>query len=114
MTTSRLRVTREEKLQAATKYASTWEYRLGSIRGGFSMTQVVGHEKWRPPWAAGGKPNSAVDDAPAEGTGEDATRESGESTYWKKKYEDLVGLVSKRNRQEEDFEEKIVSSLRDT
>jgi len=113
MTTSRLRVTREEKMKGATKYASTWEYRLGSVRGVFSMTQVVGHEKWRPPWAGGGNIGTGDDDALPENGAEAPAGDGRGPSYWKKKYEDLVGLVSKRNKQQEEFKEKVVSSLRD-
>jgi hypothetical protein len=106
MTTSRMRVAREETMREATKYSSTWEYRLGSVRGGFSMTQVVGHEKWRPAWAAGIA--GEVEEAASDGG-----REEGEgAAYWKKKYEDLAGTLRKQERQQDELKERIVSSLR--
>ena len=96
MTTSKPRIRRREESDH-TKYLCDWEYRLGSIRGTYSMTQEVKHDRWH-------KPLSENQGDAASGVGEE---------YWHRRCRDLLVELKKKDDEIRDIRGKVLSSLKE-
>lgn len=118
MTTTRLRLSRLERLAEGVLYACSWEYRLGALKGAFSMTQVVSYELYRPPGYGGAKTEEAGSSAREEGAGgaTTATAAAGQDVegakYWQKKYEELAGILKNKDQQILDLEQGVFTTLK--
>jgi hypothetical protein len=100
MTTSRLKITRVSEGEESTKYRCDWEYRLGNIRGNYSMAQSVRHDRWKktaPPPQAENESNNTEFGA----------------EYWQKKYESLFDQLKQKEQQLGDMKRTMVECLRD-
>ncbi|OLN92181.1 ARS-binding protein 2 [Colletotrichum chlorophyti] len=99
MTTSKLRIKREEEHSDRATYTCSWEFRLGSIRGHYNMVQTVMYDRWR-------KPQEDV-----KPTGK---REDDEESVWEKKYRDLLALSEKRDKELQALRAGITATMNRT
>lgn len=103
MTTSRLRLARLQQLDTGTLYTCTWEYRLGALRGTFSMTHEVSYDLYRPE----NRRAAAGDGLEGGEEGEEEAR------YWQKKYEELAKLMRRKDQQILELKRSVVSTLKE-
>ncbi|SPO03939.1 uncharacterized protein DNG_06622 [Cephalotrichum gorgonifer] len=101
MTTSRMRLKRLQDLGTGRRYTCSWDYRLGAVKGSFSMTQDVSYDLFRP------------GDVGTNGGSTKEEAEEGSSRYWKQKYEDLSRHVQKSDRHLLTLKTDVVASLKD-
>ena len=104
MTTTRMRLARLERLERGTLYTCSWEYRLGPLRGTFSMTQEVSYDLFRP----GQDGKKGEEEEEEEGMG----GENEGARYWQKKYKDLSEVVRMKDEQITDLKRSVVGTLR--
>ncbi|KAJ0317945.1 hypothetical protein COL5a_010929 [Colletotrichum fioriniae] len=100
MTTSKLRVKREEEYEDRATYSCSWEFRLGTIRGNYNMVQTVMYNRWRRPEEKLEKPNM-------KGTG-------GAESEWERKYRDLLALSEKRDKEIQAMRAGLTAKLNET
>ncbi|OHE99208.1 ARS binding protein 2 [Colletotrichum orchidophilum] len=100
MTTSKLRVKREEEYEDRATYNCSWEFRLGTIRGNYNMVQTVMYSRWQKPEEKPEKPNM-------KGT-------SGAESEWERKYRDLLALSEKRDKEIQAMRAGLTAKLNET
>ncbi|KZL77464.1 ARS binding protein 2 [Colletotrichum tofieldiae] len=100
MTTSKLRIKREEEREDRATYSCSWQFRLGSIRGNYNMVHTVMYNRWRRPEEKEEKPNM-------KGTAE-------AESEWEKKYRDLLALSEKRDKEIQALRAGITAKLNQT
>lgn len=100
MSTSKLRVKREEEFEDRATYSCSWQFRLGNIRGNYNMVQTVMYERWRKPEE---KPEKPMMKGTIDGESE-----------WEKKYRELLRFSEKRDRELQDLRAGIAAKLNET
>ncbi|KAJ0168133.1 ARS-binding protein 2 [Colletotrichum tanaceti] len=100
MSTSKLRIKREEEHGDRATYSCSWQFRLGTIRGNYNMVQTVMYDRWKRPEEKTEKPNMR-------GTAE-------AESEWEKKYRDLLALSEKRDKEIQALRAGITSKLNQT
>ncbi|KAK1594997.1 ARS binding protein 2 [Colletotrichum navitas] len=100
MSTRKLRCKREEELEDRATYSCSWQFRLGSIRGNYTMCHTIEYDRWRRPEEMAEKPNM-------KGTAE-------AESEWEKKYRDLLALSEKRGKEIQSLRAGITAQLNKT
>ena len=127
--TTNLRCKRVEEGPNYTRYACTWELRLGFRRGAYTMTETVPHHYWMKQPSDGGAnaaraAAAAARDKDAEADDDDASHDnsddggdedgpSGSGALWQKKYRELLAVVEKKDRQMADFKKHLLDTLKE-
>lgn len=81
------------------QYSFNWEYRFGSFKGAFNLSQHVPRTMWTRPLP--------------EGAGEEEEAEELSAADWQRRYMELKGEMVKRNRELAELRGKVISSLRE-
>lgn len=119
MPSGSLRVTRVEQLPDRNSYSCEWELRFGDIRGTYTMQETVLHQTWEgrgrqhQQQYQGGKDDGSAT-AGAEDGINSAVEEAGNAEYWQKKYQDVAGLLKKKDEELTRLRGKVMEALRDS
>ncbi|EFQ29979.1 ARS binding protein 2 [Colletotrichum graminicola M1.001] len=97
---SRLQCKREEELEDRTTYSCNWQFRLGSIRGNYTMCHTTTYDRWRRPEEMVEKPS--------------VKRTAEAESEWEKKYRDLLVLSEKRGKEIQSLRAGITMQLNKT
>lgn len=108
MSTTNLRIDRLEEGGRANRYRLSWELRLGSIRGLYSMEESVETGRWRK-----GEHQSGERARRESTLGRDAEEAEAEAEHWRNKYVAMCEAVKKRDRELAEVRLKVVRALKE-